>query len=101
MHEGVAMTRPLNHRYCVPRVAAVALGALLLGACAAGPDYRGPPPVDTGSGWTQPDRAAPAPVGLSTWWTTLGDPTLDRLVTTALADNLDVRQAQARIAEER
>jgi NodT family efflux transporter outer membrane factor (OMF) lipoprotein len=95
------MTRPLNHRYCVPRVAAVALGALLLGACAAGPDYRGPPPVDTGSGWTQPDRAAPAPVGLSTWWTTLGDPTLDRLVTTALADNLDVRQAQARIAEER
>lgn len=95
------MTCSSNRRHCVPRVAAVALGTLLLGACAAGPDYRGPPKVDTGHGWTQPDTAAPAPAGLSTWWTMLGDPTLDRLIATALADNLDVRQAQARIAEER
>ncbi|MGN6707050.1 efflux transporter outer membrane subunit [Rhodanobacter lindaniclasticus] len=94
------MTRSSNRCHGAPRAAAVALGTLLLGACAAGPDYRGPPKVDTGSGWTQP-VAAQAPADLSTWWTTLGDPTLDRLVATALADNLDVRQAQARIAEER
>ncbi|KZC40728.1 RND transporter [Rhodanobacter sp. FW510-R12] len=101
MHEGVAMTRSSNRRCRVPRVAAVALGTLLLGACAAGPDYREPPKVDTGSGWTQPDTAAQAPAALSTWWTSLGDPTLERLVAAALSDNLDVRQAQARIAEER
>ncbi|MFC5439168.1 efflux transporter outer membrane subunit [Rhodanobacter ginsenosidimutans] len=95
------MTRSSNRRCRAPRVAAVALGTLLLGACAAGPDYRGPPKVDTGHGWTQPDTAAPAPASLSSWWTMLGDPTLDRLVATALADNLDLRQAQARIAEER
>lgn len=95
------MTRSSNRRCRAPRAAAVALGTLLLGACAAGPDYRGPPQVDTGSGWTQPAAAAQAPAGLSTWWTTLGDPTLDRLVATALADNLDLLQAQARIAEER
>lgn len=95
------MTRSSNRRHGAPRAAAVALGTLLLGACAAGPDYRGPPKVDTGSGWTQPVAAAPAPASLSSWWTTLGDPTLDRLVATALSDNLDVRQAQARIAEER
>ncbi|CAM5233223.1 efflux transporter outer membrane subunit [Rhodanobacter lindaniclasticus] len=95
------MTRSSNRRHDAPRVAAVALGTLLLGACAAGPDYRGPPTVDTGSGWTQPDATARTPVELSTWWKTLGDPTLDRLVATALSDNLDLRQAQARIAEER
>ena len=94
------MTRSSNRRYGAPRAAAVALSTLLLGACAAGPDYRGPPKVDTGSGWTQP-AAAQAPADLSAWWTTLGDPTLDRLVATALSDNLDLRQAQARIAEER
>lgn len=95
------MTRSSNRRYGAPRAAAVALGTLLLGACAAGSDYRGPPKVDTGSGWTQPVATTHAPTGLTTWWTTLGDPTLDRLVTTALSDNLDLRQAQARIAEER
>ena len=95
------MTRPSNRRHDAPRMAAVALGTLLLGACAAGPDYRGPPKVDTGSGWTRSDATAQAPVDLSTWWTTLGDPTLDRLVATALSDNLDLRRAQARIAEER
>lgn len=81
--------------------AAVTLATLLLGACAVGPNYRGPPPVDTGSGWTQPTAGARAPADLATWWTSLGDPVLDRLITTALSDNLDLRQAQARIREAR
>ncbi len=76
------------------------LGVLLLGACAVGPDYREPPPVDIGSGWTQPANAA-MQTELSTWWTSLGDPTLERLVAAALANNLDLRQAQARIGEAR
>lgn len=79
----------------------VATCALLLGACAVGPDYREPPPLDTGGGWAQPADAAQAPVDLSTWWTSLGDPTLDRLVSAALSDNLDVRLAEARIREAR
>ena len=95
------MTCSSNRRHYALRAMVAALGTLLLGACAVGPNYRGPPPVDTGSGWTQPDAAAQAQADLSTWWTTLGDPTLDRLVTTALSDNLDLRQAQARIAEQR
>lgn len=32
------------------------------------------------------------------WWRSLGDPGLDRLCEAALADNLDLRRAQARIA---
>src|SRR5690606_10599919 len=79
-----------------------ALAALVLGACAVGPTYRGPPPVDAGSGWAQPATTGPQDsVELSAWWATLGDPVLDRLVTTALSDNLDLRLAQARISEAR
>lgn len=81
--------------------AVATLSALLLGACAVGPDYSKPPAVDTGSGWTQSVDAARTQVELSAWWTSLGDPALDRLVAAALSDNLDLRQAQARIGEAR
>lgn len=95
------MTHSVNIRRHAARTPAIVLGALLLGACAAGPNYRGPPPVDTGHGWTQPaDAVQPVPE-LAAWWTTLGDATLDRLVGTALSDNLDLRQAEARIREAR
>ena len=88
-----------------PLRATVLFLSLLLGACAVGPDYRGAPVVDTGSGWA----AAKAGKGdgvevepaLEQWWTTFGDPELDRLVDAALAQNLDLRQAAARIAEVR
>src|SRR5574337_844087 len=82
-------------------IAAAALSALLLGACAVGPTWRGPPPVDTGSGWTLPTADAQASVDLASWWTSLHDPVLDRLVEVALSGNLDLRQAQARIREAR
>lgn len=95
------MTHSLNIRHRTARGTAIMLGTLLLGACAVGPNYRGPPPVDTGNGWSQPaDAVQPAPE-LAAWWTTLGDPTVDRLVGTALSDNLDLRQAEARIREAR
>ncbi len=88
-------------RYRAARVPVTAVSALLLAACAVGPDYQEAPPVDTGSGWSQPATADGAPVDLSAWWKSLGDPVLDRLVTTALSDNLDLRQAEARIREAR
>ncbi len=82
------------------RVALVLGGALLTG-CAVGPDYRAPPPVDTGTGWTQPAADVSAPADLARWWSVLGDPVLERLIATALAGNLDLRQAAARIEEAR
>ncbi len=86
-----------------PRWALVSAPALslLLGACAVGPDYREPPPVHAGAGWTQSADGAPAQLDLSAWWTSLGDPALDRLVATALSDNLDLRRSEARIREAR
>ncbi|MGE3744190.1 MAG: efflux transporter outer membrane subunit [Sphingomonadaceae bacterium] len=77
------------------------VGCTSLTACVVGPDYHAPPAIDTGSGWTRPVLAGPAPTDLTRWWSTLGDPDLERLVDTALAQNLDIRQAAARIDEAR
>lgn len=83
------------------RLIAMAACTLLLTACASvGPDYHEPPPVDIGSGWTLSAANAGAPE-LSRWWWALNDPVLDRLITTALAQNLDLRQAAARVDEAR
>ena len=84
------------------RPMALALSCVLLAACATvGPDYREPPLVEVGSGWTLPSASESQSVDLSHWWSTLGDPVLDRLIDTALAQNLDLRQAAARIDEAR
>ena len=80
----------------------LALSCMLLTACATvGPDYREPPPVDVGSGWTLPSASESRSADLGQWWSVLGDPVLDRLMATALAQNLDLRQAAARIDEAR
>jgi NodT family efflux transporter outer membrane factor (OMF) lipoprotein len=73
---------------------------LLSTACAVGPDYR-QPEIDTGQGWVTPAADGAPDTDLETWWTTFNDPTLDRLIATALARNFDIREAQARVAEVR
>jgi outer membrane protein TolC len=75
------------------RAAVLALGASLT-ACTVGPEYQRPD-VATGTGWTLATPAAPAPE-IARWWESFGDATLERLVTTALAQNLDLKQATAR-----
>src|SRR3546814_15115664 len=79
------------------RAALVIAGCASLTACVVGPDYRAPPAVDTGGGWTRPVDQASAPAELARWWSTLGDPELKRLVDTAMAQNLVILQAAERI----
>ncbi|MFA7440997.1 MAG: TolC family protein [Sphingomonadaceae bacterium] len=74
-------------------------GGLLLAACAVGPEYRTPPPVAIGEGWTQP--VSTGATDLARWWSALDDAVLGRLIDTALAQNLDLQQAAARIDEAR
>ncbi|CAH1188955.1 RND transporter [Candidatus Nitrotoga sp. BS] len=81
------------------RIAMVA-SVWLLAACTVGPEYR-VPEIDTGKGWSKPAVAVVVDPELATWWRSLGDPMLDQLIEMALAQNLDIRQAQARIAEGR
>lgn len=86
----------------LPALSAVATAALLAG-CAVGPDYVAPPAPLTGAFMGQPAvaarAAAPAPADM--WWRGFNDPVLDRLVDRALAQNLDLAQAAARVTQAR
>jgi NodT family efflux transporter outer membrane factor (OMF) lipoprotein len=82
------------------------LGALLLpllaAACAVGPNYRLPddaPVTPAAYGATDDAVASSAPA--DRWWTQLGDPVLDALITDALAGNPDLAAAEARIQQSR
>jgi len=78
-----------------------ALAALLtLGGCAVGPDYVAPstPPAEFIS--ADAELLAQRPFEAA-WWEQFDDPVLDDLVERALADDLDIRIAAARIEESR
>lgn len=83
------------------RRALFALAALLPGACTVGPNYSRPAtPVP--SDYLEPhSKAALSDPELGSWWTRFGDQKLDELVDQALAQNLDVEAAAARIREAR
>lgn len=81
----------------------VLLGATLLAGCVAGPDYHRPEtPL--------PDRYTQSPTrhagsgavqDLDTWWLQFDDPMLARYVSLAIAQNLDLAQAAARVTQAR
>ena len=77
---------------CVPLLALAAL----LPACTVGPDYRAPDP-GLPQAWTEPANAGtPSEAG---WWYGFDDPALEDLIAAALADNIDVRIAAARLVQ--
>jgi outer membrane protein TolC len=87
-------------------VASALTSALALSACVVGPNYQRPTtPAST------PDTAAFAEAAKTravndaalpaNWWRLYDDPTLDRLVTDALAHNTDIREAAANLAQAR
>ncbi|MDH3931506.1 MAG: efflux transporter outer membrane subunit, partial [Chromatiales bacterium] len=81
------------------RCCLVVLAALGAG-CSVGPDYRAPEPVATG--WAGSDDAANETAAYDPqWWHSFGDPVLDRLVTRAAADNLELAAAAARVRQAR
>lgn len=79
------------------------VSALMLSACAVGPDYVTPPSPVSASGPFLSVRegvTSTAPADPN-WWRLYNDPVLDSLVTDALAANTDIRVAVARIAKAR
>jgi NodT family efflux transporter outer membrane factor (OMF) lipoprotein len=80
------------------------VSTLALAACSVGPDYVRPVPraaagapfLSTTNGVT-----SPAPAVEGEWWRLYEDPTLDRLVTDALAANTDIRASVARLERAR
>jgi outer membrane protein, multidrug efflux system len=78
------------------------LGALLVAGCATGPDYKQPEPSAPAQwGEASGEKVSDASTDLSRWWTSFGDPVLDSLVERALAANLDLESATARVREAR
>lgn len=77
--------------------------SLFAAACSSGPDYRAPAPASLGV----PDRyygaagEAVSPQELAAWWRQFGDPLLDRLISQAMAGNLDLAVAAARLRQAR
>ncbi|MDO8033487.1 efflux transporter outer membrane subunit [Janthinobacterium sp. SUN128] len=89
------------------RLPSLLFAAGLAAGCTAGADYRRP---ELPHAAQYPHRAAlGARAGANTadaaewrqWWTAFGDPRLTHLVTVALAQNLDLAQAQARVRQAR
>lgn len=78
--------------------------ASLAAGCAVGPDYVRPetPMPEQFLGQAAVDqRHAANYADIVAWWTGFGDPLLTRFVTLALAQNLDLAQASARVAQAR
>ena len=78
--------------------AIICLLATLLAGCAVGPEYARPKVGGTQGQWLAP--VSPDAVDAE-WWKALGDAELDALVAEALAHNLDLRIAEARLQEAR
>jgi outer membrane protein, multidrug efflux system len=89
----------------IPRLN-VALAILTLTGCAAvGPDYV-PSEMSVSPDWnTRLEDGLTAkemdPQTLAAWWTTLNDPQLSSLIERAVAGNLDLQKARARVREAR
>jgi outer membrane protein, multidrug efflux system len=82
---------------------------LLFTGCAVGPNFK-TPAAKVPEAYYSLDNPKPAPavsqatsqpVTLVYWWQSFRDPILDSLVQLALASNLDLRQAEARIRQAR
>jgi len=75
--------------------------AVLLAGCVVGPDYR-TPILPMPANWSgQKPTKSMQPAELSQWWQRLRDPQLNTLVEEAVAGNLDVATAKAKIREAR
>ena len=77
------------------------LGWLLTGCTTVGPDYREPAMAVPERYASANPVAAPSEIEFSTWWEAFGDPVLTALIRQALAQNLDIAAATARIREAR
>jgi NodT family efflux transporter outer membrane factor (OMF) lipoprotein len=94
----------MQKNYPLIAIAAAALFSLA-GCAAVGPDYKAPEP-NAPAGWHTEIRQglsaeAMAPQQLASWWTTLNDPLLTGLIEQAVNNNLDLKQATAKVREAR
>jgi len=87
-----------------PRVLPLLLSVSILTGCVHAPKYS-PPQIPLSDRFLSQDaverRNAQRQADLQTWWAGFDDPALTRFVSLALAQNLDIAQAAARVAQSR
>ncbi|KLD70744.1 efflux transporter outer membrane subunit [Xanthomonas pisi] len=86
------------------RLLAVLIAASLAAGCAVGPNYARPDAPLSDHYLGQADiakRQAATQAELASWWAGFNDPDLSRYVDAALAQNLDLAQATARVTQAR
>jgi NodT family efflux transporter outer membrane factor (OMF) lipoprotein len=82
------------------RLASLAAAAMLA-ACTMAPDYERPS-IDTPQGFSSAQQTDGMNIAADTqWWTAFGEPELTLLMQAALANNLDIEQALARVEQAR
>ncbi|WP_019919192.1 efflux transporter outer membrane subunit [Methyloversatilis discipulorum] len=90
--------------FAYPRSLVLLLSAAVLTGCAVGPEYRQPEialsPVFIGQEAVD-RRQVLHQADLTNWWAAFHDPLLDRFVSLAQEQNLDIAQAAARVAQSR
>ncbi|MFT0892521.1 efflux transporter outer membrane subunit [Pseudochelatococcus sp. G4_1912] len=98
IHAG--MSRAHNRPRATRVILSLAL-TVFLSACAVGPEYA-TPNLPIPARWSNESaQKAPKPADLAHWWTRLRDPTLNSIIERAVAGNLDVATAKARVREAR
>ena len=86
------------------RTLALLVNTGLIASCAVGPDYQRPDAPLSDSYQAQSavqQRAAARPANFASWWEGFGDPLLSDFIAKALAQNLDLAQASARVTQAR
>jgi multidrug efflux system outer membrane protein len=73
---------------------------VLLAGCAVGPNYKRPA-VETPEGFRFDENQATNSLGDLPWWQVFKDPVLQDLIGTAITNNLDLKQAVARVEQAR
>ncbi|WP_430433187.1 efflux transporter outer membrane subunit [Methyloversatilis sp.] len=90
--------------FAYPRSLVLLLSAAVLTGCAVGPEYRQPEialsPVFIGQEAVD-RRQVLQQADLTNWWAAFNDPLLERFVSLAQEQNLDIAQAAARVAQSR
>src|SRR5271155_1762397 len=89
-----------------PRIAVATVAILLQASCEVGPNYSKPKPsvptaFDENKPSTRPSETSSSGEPVEQWWTTLGDPELNKLIDGTVKGNLDMQIAAQRFIESR